>query len=33
MIEALNILDGFDDQPAFNSATYIHRVVEAVKLA
>jgi gamma-glutamyltranspeptidase/glutathione hydrolase len=33
MIEALNILDGFDDQPAFNSAAYIHRVVEALKLA
>jgi gamma-glutamyltranspeptidase / glutathione hydrolase len=33
MIETLNILDGFDDQPAFNSAAYIHRVVEALKLA
>ncbi len=33
MIEALNILDGFDDQPAYNSAAYIHRVVEALKLA
>jgi len=33
MIEALNILDTFDDQPAFNSAAYIHRVVEALKLA
>ena len=33
MIETLNILDSFDDQPAFNSATYIHRVVEALKLA
>ena len=33
MIEALNILDGFDDQPAFNSPAYIHRVVEALKLA
>lgn len=33
MIEALNILEGFDDQPAFNSAAYIHRVVEALKLA
>lgn len=33
MLEALNILDGFDDQPPFNSAAYIHRVVEALKLA
>jgi gamma-glutamyltranspeptidase/glutathione hydrolase len=33
MIETLNILDGFDDQPGFNSAAYIHRVVEALKLA
>jgi gamma-glutamyltranspeptidase / glutathione hydrolase len=33
MIETLNILDGFDDQPTFNSAAYIHRVVEALKLA
>ena len=33
MIETLNILDGFDDQPAFNSAAYIHRIVEALKLA
>ena len=33
MLEALNILDGFEDQPAFNSAAYIHRVVEALKLA
>src|SRR5258706_1038355 len=33
MIEALNILDGFDDQPPINSAAYIHRVVEALKLA
>ena len=34
MIEALNILEGFDEaQPAFNSAEYIHRVVEALKLA
>ncbi len=24
---------GFDDQPAYNSAAYIHRVVEALKLA
>ena len=33
MLEALNILEGFDGQPAFNSADYIHRVVEALKLA
>ena len=33
MIETLNILDGYDDQPAYNSAAYIHRVVEALKLA
>jgi len=33
MLEALNILDGYEDQPAFNSAAYIHRVVEALKLA
>ena len=33
MIETLNILDGFEDQPAFNSAAHIHRVVEALKLA
>jgi len=33
MIEALNILENFDDQPAYNSAAYIHRVVEALKLA
>lgn len=33
MLEALNILEGYDDQPAFNSAPYIHRVAEALKLA
>src|SRR5665213_2168665 len=33
MLEALNILDGYEDQPSFNSAAYIHRVVEALKLA
>ncbi len=32
MIEALNILEGFDRQP-LNSAEYIHRQVEALKLA
>ena len=33
MLEALNIIDGFDGHPAFNSADYIHRTVEALKLA
>jgi gamma-glutamyltranspeptidase/glutathione hydrolase len=33
MIETLNILDGFDDRQQYNSAAYIHRVVEALKLA
>jgi gamma-glutamyltranspeptidase/glutathione hydrolase len=33
MIETLNILEGFEDQPAHNSAAYIHRVTEALKLA
>ena len=34
MIEALNILDGFDSRNApLNSAEYIHRTVEALKLA
>jgi gamma-glutamyltranspeptidase / glutathione hydrolase len=33
MIETLNILDGYEDQPAHNSAAYIHRVTEALKLA
>jgi len=33
MIETLNLLDGFDDRQQFNSAAYIHRVVEALKLA
>jgi gamma-glutamyltranspeptidase/glutathione hydrolase len=32
-IEALNILDTFTDKPAFNSPQYIHRSVEALKLA
>lgn len=33
MIETLNMLDGFTDKPAVNSAEYIHRQVEALKLA
>jgi gamma-glutamyltranspeptidase/glutathione hydrolase len=33
MIEALNILETFPDKPALNSAEYIHRQVEALKLA
>ena len=33
MLETLNILEGFEDQPAYNSAAYIHRVTEAFKLA
>ncbi|MEI9814583.1 MAG: gamma-glutamyltransferase [Acidobacteriota bacterium] len=33
MIETLNILEGFDDKPALNTAEYIHRQVEALKLA
>ncbi len=33
MLEALNILEGFEDQPSYNSAAYIHRVAEALKLA
>jgi len=34
MLEALNILDGYEDNPApWNSANYIHRLVEALKLA
>jgi gamma-glutamyltranspeptidase/glutathione hydrolase len=33
MLETLNILENFDDQPQFNSPAYIHRVVEALKLA
>jgi gamma-glutamyltranspeptidase/glutathione hydrolase len=33
MLETLNILEGFEDQPAFNSPAYIHRVTEALKLA
>ena len=33
LIEALNILDTFKDKPAYNSAEYIHRSVEALKLA
>lgn len=33
MIETLNILEGFPDKPAVNSAEYIHRQVESLKLA
>lgn len=33
LIQALNILEGFDGKPAQNSPEYIHRQVEALKLA
>jgi len=33
MIQTLNILDGYEDRQQFNSAAYIHRVTEALKLA
>jgi gamma-glutamyltranspeptidase/glutathione hydrolase len=33
MLEILNILDGYDNRPQFDSAEYIHRSVEAMKLA
>lgn len=33
MIETLNILEGFTDKQPVNSAVYIHRQVEALKLA
>jgi gamma-glutamyltranspeptidase/glutathione hydrolase len=33
MLEILNVLDGYDNHPQFNSAEYIHRAVEAMKLA
>ncbi|MEO8097695.1 MAG: gamma-glutamyltransferase [Acidobacteriota bacterium] len=33
MIQTLNILEGYTDKPALNSAEYIHRSVEALKLA
>ncbi len=33
MIEALNIIEGFKGHPEFDSADYIHRTVEALKLA
>lgn len=33
MIETLNILDGYEDRPPLNSAEYIHRIAEALKLA
>ncbi len=33
MIEALNILEGYDTRAPLNSAEYIHRLTEALKLA
>ena len=33
MLEILNILDGYENRPQFNSAEYIHHAVEAMKLA
>jgi len=33
MIETLNIMDGYTSHAQFNSAEYIHRLVEALKLA
>src|SRR4029077_12379350 len=33
MLQALNIMEGFDGRPEVNSADYIHRIVEALKLA
>jgi gamma-glutamyltranspeptidase/glutathione hydrolase len=33
MLEILNILDGYEGHPQFNSAEYIHHGVEAMKLA
>src|SRR6185295_13387968 len=33
MLEALNIIDGFEGRPDVNSPEYIHRTVEALKLA
>ena len=33
MIETLNVMEGFDSRPPLNSAEYIHRMVEALKLA
>ena len=32
MLELLNIMDGFEGKPTLNSAEYIHRAVEAMKL-
>src|SRR5260370_42035279 len=32
MLETLNILEGFEDQPAHNSAAYIHRTAAAFQL-
>jgi gamma-glutamyltranspeptidase/glutathione hydrolase len=33
MLQALNIMEGFDGKPPLNSADYLHRQVEAMKLA
>jgi gamma-glutamyltranspeptidase / glutathione hydrolase len=33
MLQALNIIEGFDGKPALNSADYLHRQAEAMKLA
>src|SRR5260370_723997 len=33
MLETLNILEGFEDQPGHNSAAYIHRTAAAFQLA
>jgi len=33
MLQALNIIEGFDGKPPLNSADYLHRQVEAMKLA
>ena len=33
MLQTLNILEAFEDMPAFNSTTYVHRTAEALKLA
>ena len=33
MLQTLNILETFEDSPAYNSPAYIHRLAEALKLA
>ncbi len=33
MLQTLNILEAFEDTPAYNSVPYVHRVTEALKLA